>query len=110
MPNNLPLGTLKRKANTVVPISGVNTRHVRTMFWARPIGRGFKARKAKDKANEFFIHEGAQHKAAIMNNGNQQMCGDDIRFTARPDFTLKHFDGGHFFDGFQQTDIPSGHS
>src|SRR5271157_6518938 len=106
MPNHLPLCALECKANAAIAIFGIDARDMRTVFWARTIRCGLQTRKTKHKADHLFIHECAEYKSAVMNSGNQQMRGDNIRLTAGPDFTLKRFNRGHFFNGFQQTNIP----
>ena len=50
------------------------------MFWARTIGCAFEAGKAKQEPDKFFLHEGAQHKPAIVNGGDQHVHGNDIGF------------------------------
>jgi hypothetical protein len=86
--HQLPLRPLQREAYARVTLIRMDAQHMRTVFRAGTIGYELNARKAKYKANQFVVYVGADDETAIMHSCDQQVCGDDIRFAARPDSAL----------------------
>ena len=80
---------------------GMDTHHVRTVLGARSIWSRFKTREAEDEADDLVLRERADNQAAIVNSSDENVRGDDVGFTPRPDNPLQGFNGGHFFGGFK---------
>ena len=79
------------------------------MLGAWTIRRGFKHRKAKDKTYELMINICASRDPAVVDRGDEDMCRDNISFTAGPYGALQIFNGGHLFGGFKDFDNRSRH-
>jgi len=103
------LRAFERKARPAIAMIGMDAHHVRAMFWARTIGRFFEPGNAKHKADQFFLHECAQHQSAVVNGGDQHVHRDDIRFGVGPDSALQIFNEAHFFRCFNQVNVEIGH-
>lgn len=103
--NHLPLRAFERKADARAAAVGVDAHHVRAVFGARAVGRFLQPGEAEDEADDFFLFERAQHKPAIMDGGDKQVHGDDVRFGAGPDYALKFLHQAQGFGRFEQADV-----
>jgi hypothetical protein len=94
---HLPLGALERIAEAGILPFGMHAHLMGTVLWVWAIREHFEARESIDKADHLISDECAHQNAAIVNDCDEQVCGNYIRLTAGPDDTLEFFDGGHFF-------------
>ena len=62
-----------------------------------------RARKAKHKADQFSLHECAQHKSAVVNGGDQQMQRNNIGFESARRRAV--YPPRRIFRGFDQMNI-----